>query len=283
MKKVRTRLFTCVLALLLMVGALSACTSQKAESTPGKTIAAANVTEPAANQTVADKDTKPTQEPVPETVTPATETAETIDQPETDIPKEEKPSPATVEPLEIVSKEQQTQPPGQLPPNQDISQIFSTEPSAHSEPEDKVSQIKLNYDTVPVPSGKPLPVEPQQVSITEKPLTCTISVRCDSILNNMNKLNKEKAELVPADGVILPATQVTFYEGESVFNVLQREMKRNKIHMEFVNTPIYNSAYIEGIHNLYEFDCGELSGWMYKVNGWVPNYGCSRYQLRGCD
>ena len=51
--------------------------------------------------------------------------------------------------------------------------------------------------------------------------------------------------------------------------------------MEFENTPIYNSAYIEGINNLYEFDVGELSGWMYKVNEWFPNYGCSRYQL--CD
>ncbi len=53
--------------------------------------------------------------------------------------------------------------------------------------------------------------------------------------------------------------------------------------MEFEDTPIYNSAYIEGIANLYEFDCGELSGWMYKVNGWFPNYGCSRYQLKAGD
>lgn len=26
------------------------------------------------------------------------------------------------------------------------------------------------------------------------------------------------------------------------------------------DTPVYNSAYIEGIHNLYEFDVGKLSG-----------------------
>ncbi|MBO4990835.1 MAG: DUF4430 domain-containing protein, partial [Firmicutes bacterium] len=62
-----------------------------------------------------------------------------------------------------------------------------------------------------------------------------------------------------------------------------RELKRAGIHMEFKNTPIYNSAYIEGIQNLYEFDCGELSGWMYKVNDWFPNYGCSRYQLKEGD
>ena len=66
-----------------------------------------------------------------------------------------------------------------------------------------------------------------------------------------------------------------------MFNVLQREMRKAGIHMEFEDTPMYNSAYIEGINNLYEFDCGELSGWMYKVNGWFPNYGCSRYQLKG--
>ena len=65
--------------------------------------------------------------------------------------------------------------------------------------------------------------------------------------------------------------------------VLQQVCQDNKIHMEFSSTPIYNSAYIEGIGNLYEFDCGELSGWMYAVNDWFPNYGCSRYQLQDGD
>ena len=142
---------------------------------------------------------------------------------------------------------------------------------------------KDQYMTDPVPEGKPIPVEPQNAVITDKELTCTLSVRCDTILDNIGWLDPEKVELVPDNGVIFPATKVTFYEGESVFNVLQRELKKAKIHMEFKNTPIYNSAYIEGIHNLYEFDCGELSGWMYKVNGWFPNYGCSRYQLKDGD
>ena len=53
--------------------------------------------------------------------------------------------------------------------------------------------------------------------------------------------------------------------------------------MEFSNTPIYNSAYIEGIGNLYERDVGDLSGWMYSVNGWFPNYGCGRYALKDGD
>jgi hypothetical protein len=142
---------------------------------------------------------------------------------------------------------------------------------------------KDQYQTNPVPDGKPLPVEPQDVVVGTVAYTCTISISCSTILDNMDLCDTEKAELVPEDGWILESTAVTFYDGESVFNVLQRTCKQLGIHLEYENTPIYNSAYIEGIHNLYEFDVGELSGWMYKVNGWFPNYGCSRYQLKDGD
>ena len=59
--------------------------------------------------------------------------------------------------------------------------------------------------------------------------------------------------------------------------------RENDIPMESSWSPLYNSAYIEGIGNLYEFDCGELSGWMYSVNGEFPNYGCSGYTLQDGD
>lgn len=135
------------------------------------------------------------------------------------------------------------------------------------------------HNTEPVPVGKPVPVEPEKAEVTTNELTCTLSIRCDNAVGK----SSEKAVVIPDDGVIFAEQTVVFYEGESVFNVLVREMKKNKIHLEFVNTPIYNSAYIEGINNLYEYDCGELSGWMYKVNGWYPNYGCSRYELKNGD
>ena len=139
---------------------------------------------------------------------------------------------------------------------------------------------KDKYETDPVPEGKPLPVEPEDQEVNKKKVyTCTFSIECSTILNNLKDLDPDKRELVPSNGVILAPTKVTFYEGESVFDVLQRVCKEKGIHLESSWTPIYNSAYIEGIHNLYEFDCGELSGWMYRVNGWYPNYGCSRYQL----
>ena len=143
---------------------------------------------------------------------------------------------------------------------------------------------KDQYMTEPVPDGKPDPVEPQDTTVdTTTTHTCTFSISCETILDNMDKCVENKKFLVPADGVIFPATEVTFSDGESVYDVLQRVCKANKIHMESSFTPVYNSAYIEGIHNLYEFDVGKFSGWMYAVNGWFPNYGCSRYQLKNGD
>ena len=143
---------------------------------------------------------------------------------------------------------------------------------------------KDKYHTDPIPEGKPKPAEPEDQEVnTATAYTCTFSIECSTILNNLSQLDEDKLEMVPSGGVILPATTVTFYEGESVFDVLQRVCRENGIHMESSWTPMYNSAYIEGIHNLYEFDCGSLSGWMYRVNGWYPNYGCSRYQLQDGD
>lgn len=136
---------------------------------------------------------------------------------------------------------------------------------------------------------EPEPVVPQPTekevdnSADDGALTCTITISCNTILDNMNSLDEAKHPLIPSDGIILEKKEVTFNEGESVFDVLLRETRNSKIHMEYVKTPVYDSAYIEGIHNLYEFDCGELSGWMYSVNGWFPNYGCSNYILNNGD
>lgn len=142
---------------------------------------------------------------------------------------------------------------------------------------------KDKYLTDPVPEGKPVPIEPEDVEIGDEEWTCTLSVSCATILDNMNLCDPEKRELVPEDGWILKPMTVTFAENESVFNVLQRTLKEQGIHMEFEYTPAYHTAYIEGINNLYEFDVGELSGWMYSVNGWFPIYGCSRYRLQDGD
>lgn len=130
-------------------------------------------------------------------------------------------------------------------------------------------------DTLP-PQGEP-------EADTNKQMTCTLYVNCKSVLQNYDKLKENKKTIVPANGIIYEKKRVNFSEGESVFDILKREMKNSKIQLEFVHTPMYNSVYIEGIGNLYEFDCGENSGWQYKVNGVKPNYGCSQYIVNDGD
>ena len=116
-----------------------------------------------------------------------------------------------------------------------------------------------------------------------KTCSCTIQILCYTILDNMGDLTPGKDAFVPASGVILSTTRVQFTEGETVFEVLKRVCNYAGIQLEYSWTPMYNSYYIEGINYLYEFDCGPQSGWMYKVNGWFPNYGCSSYRLSDGD
>lgn len=111
----------------------------------------------------------------------------------------------------------------------------------------------------------------------------TISITCHTILNNLDKVSDNKKGIIPSNGVILSQKQVEINDGDTVFDVLLRETRKQRIHMDFVESPVYGSAYIKGINNIYEFDAGELSGWMYSVNGVFPNYGCSIYNLNDGD
>ena len=128
-----------------------------------------------------------------------------------------------------------------------------------------------------------VPEEDNATILEEEKLTCTLMVRCDTILNNMSKLSDEKKDIIPSDGIIFPKQSIVFEEGESVFDVLLRVMRENKIHLEYESTPSLNSTYIEGIANIYEFDCGSMSGWIYKVNEKSQNFGCSDYILKDGD
>lgn len=113
--------------------------------------------------------------------------------------------------------------------------------------------------------------------------TCTISINCSNILSNWDIFDKTKASCVPSDGWILREMTVEFKKGQTVFDVLKNVTRTRAIQMEYSFTALYGSYYIEGINNLYEFDCGELSGWEYCVNGKFPAFGCSKYVLKDGD
>jgi len=92
----------------------------------------------------------------------------------------------------------------------------------------------------------------------------------------MDKLNESKKSLVPAGGVLMTARPVSFTPGESVYDVLTRECRANGVPVDSSNTPLYNSPYVKGIGNLYEFDAGPTSGWLFSVNGSFPSMSCGQ-------
>ena len=112
---------------------------------------------------------------------------------------------------------------------------------------------------------------------------CFFSIECSAAFSEKSDLDPSLATFLPSDGFILTEREVGFNEGESVADVLRRVCNENGIPLETTSAPIYGGIYVEGIGNLYEFDCGSGSGWMYSVNGEFPNYGASSYMLTQGD
>lgn len=109
---------------------------------------------------------------------------------------------------------------------------------------------------------------------------CYITITCNTALES-GELSEAMLEILPENGVILESYEAKYEDGESVFDVIARAVRDNKIHMEYSGTK--SVPYIEGVANLYEFDCGSLSGWMYRVNGWFPSFGMGQYKVERGD
>ena len=167
--------------------------------------------------------------------------------------------------------------------NESVCEDIPIETTEYAQPE-----IKENVEPSPaVPTETSAPTEEtteiQEEQVEENGLYCSLAVRCDTLLDNMDSIAPEKIYLIPESGSIFPETRLEFSEGESAFDILERELKNHNIHFEFNKVPMYDSVYIEGIGNLYEFDAGDLSGWIYRVNGKILSVGCSQYKIKAGD
>ncbi len=111
---------------------------------------------------------------------------------------------------------------------------------------------------------------------TEGDFTVTLSIRCDTI-----KEAEKKSSAIPDNCVILDTTEFTASSGDTVYDVLQNAARTYRILID--NRGSDGAAYIAGIDGLYEFDYGELSGWMYRVNGEFPDVGCQSCTVHDGD
>lgn len=111
----------------------------------------------------------------------------------------------------------------------------------------------------------------------------TIEIRCDTVLPGLEEMPSALAKVIPRDGIILAETKVPIEYGQTVFDLLYLVCTRSDIELDYKYLPLIKGYYITGIGGLSEFDCGKSSGWLYRVNGWYPNYGCYSCYLKSGD
>ena len=107
----------------------------------------------------------------------------------------------------------------------------------------------------------------------------TMEIRCDTIAG------KSDSEHIPADGVILAPTAFDIESGDTVFDILTEAAQTYGIQVENKGSAgsSHGMVYISGINYIYEFDFGDLSGWVYHVNGITPSRNCGEYVLSDGD
>lgn len=101
--------------------------------------------------------------------------------------------------------------------------------------------------------------------------TVTMSIRCDTLVG------KTDSPYVPSDGVILAETSFDIADGDTAYDILTEAAKRFGLQLQS------NGGYIAGIAYLYEYDYGDLSGWIYHVNGDAPFVMCTDCKLSDGD
>ena len=167
--------------------------------------------------------------------------------------------------------------------HQQDSLIIETEQEASSQKEESINKkenkeekkkkpqkesVHKKEEVKPTPSkpSKPKPSKPKPVEPQRKEIAVTLSI----MGHNKNG---------PAS--ILRSTTVYAYKGDTVFDVLK---KASKQHGFALKTKGFGpTVYVSGINGLNEFDYGQESGWMYKVNGTRPLVGCGSYELESND
>lgn len=135
------------------------------------------------------------------------------------------------------------------------------------------------------PEESAAPTETPEAAETPTPTpetqTVTITIVCTNALRS-DALPEGVRAVLPAGGVILQRT-VTLEPGDTVWSVTQRACSAAGVSIETTYAAAQSAVYVEGIGQLYEFDCGQGSGWIYKVNGAAPGVGCDSCVLHAGD
>lgn len=135
--------------------------------------------------------------------------------------------------------------------------------------------------TSKVPVTNPPANLPQPTAREEKECV-SLEIQCVNIMDKKELWRDGLEEILPSNGIFYQG-QLENKKEDTVYDLMKRVCKENNIALDAEYTPLYGTYYIKGIGNLYEFDCGNESGWKYTVNGVLPGVGCSSYTVKTGD
>lgn len=114
-------------------------------------------------------------------------------------------------------------------------------------------------------------------------LSVTLSVSCENALSNLDMIDEQITPLsaIPQDGVIIGACTVSLETGETAFDALIYAAREKRIRVDY-RSSVYGE-YISGIGGVSEFGFGDMSGWIYRVNGEMPEVSAGAFALSDGD
>lgn len=115
------------------------------------------------------------------------------------------------------------------------------------------------------------------------PVRVTVLAECSTVLSHMDIIDPavNPPEVVPEDGVIIARCEVSLPEGATAFDALAAAARKQRVRVDYTGSAY--GTYVRGIGYVTEFGFGELSGWMYTVNGKFPDVSVSDRVLESGD
>lgn len=120
-------------------------------------------------------------------------------------------------------------------------------------------------------------------SLPEGDITVTVLAECSAALDNMGSIDERvnTADVIPADGVVIAYCEVPLPEGATAFEALTLAARQQQVRVDGSGT-VYG-VYVSAIGHIAEFGFGDMSGWLYSVNGEYPEASCGEYRLHDGD
>ncbi len=114
-------------------------------------------------------------------------------------------------------------------------------------------------------------------------ITVTVAVSCENALLNMDRINEDinPASIIPDDGVIIASAETKLDSGAAAFDALTAAAREQRVRVDYIGSAY--GIYVTAIGDIYEYGFGENSGWLYRVNGEIPDRSCGEYILSDGD